>query len=72
MEYTMFAHLTIRTRLIGTMLLLGALMIFIGVRGISALHTTNGVLKDVYENSMMSMKAIADAMPAVRAEAEED
>ena len=57
----MFANLTIRTRLIGTMLLLGALMIFIGVRGISALHTTNGVLKDVYENSMVSMKAIADA-----------
>ncbi|MDR7050133.1 methyl-accepting chemotaxis protein-1 (serine sensor receptor) [Duganella sp. 3397] len=57
----MFANLTIRTRLIGTMLLLGALMIFIGVRGISALHTTNGVLKDVYENSMTSMKAIADA-----------
>ena len=57
----MFSNLTIRTRLIGTMLLLGALMIFIGVRGISALHTTNGVLKDVYENSMMSMKAIADA-----------
>ncbi|MET0266711.1 MAG: methyl-accepting chemotaxis protein, partial [Duganella sp.] len=57
----MFTNLTIRTRLIGTMVLLGALMIFIGVRGISALHTTNGVLKDVYENSMASMKDIADA-----------
>jgi methyl-accepting chemotaxis protein-1 (serine sensor receptor) len=57
----MFANLTIRTRLIGTMLLLGALMIFIGVRGITALSTTNNVLKDVYQNSMVSMKAIADA-----------
>ncbi|WP_229205673.1 methyl-accepting chemotaxis protein [Duganella sp. Leaf126] len=57
----MFANLTIRTRLIGTMLLLGALMIFIGVRGISALRNTNDVLQSVYENSMMSMKAIADA-----------
>jgi methyl-accepting chemotaxis protein-1 (serine sensor receptor) len=57
----MFANLSIRSRLIGTMILLGVLMIFIGVRGITALNTTNGVLKDVYANAMVSMKAIADA-----------
>jgi len=56
----MFSSLTIRTRLIGTMLLLGLLMTFIGVRGIMALDTTNDVLKDVYGNAMVSMKAIAD------------
>ena len=60
-NHTMFANLTIRTRLIGTMILLGLLMTFIGVRGILALDTTNGVLKDVHENAMVSMKAIADA-----------
>lgn len=37
----MFANLSIRTRLIGTMLLLGALMIFIGVRGITAQQDDN-------------------------------
>ncbi|NYE58852.1 methyl-accepting chemotaxis protein [Duganella sp. 1224] len=57
----MFANLTIRTRLIGTMALLGILIIFIGVRGIQALHTSNTVLKDVYSNSMVSMKAIYEA-----------
>jgi methyl-accepting chemotaxis protein-1 (serine sensor receptor) len=56
----MFSSLTIRTRLIGTMFLLGFLMTIIGVRGIMALDTTNGVLKDVYENAMVSMKSIAD------------
>ncbi|WP_308495502.1 methyl-accepting chemotaxis protein [Duganella guangzhouensis] len=53
--------MTIRTRLIGTMALLGILIIFIGVRGIFALQTTNAVLKDVYSNSMVSMKAIYEA-----------
>jgi methyl-accepting chemotaxis protein-1 (serine sensor receptor) len=57
----MFANLTIRTRLIGTMALLGVLIIFIGVKGIFALHTSNNVLKDVYSNSMVSMKAIYEA-----------
>ncbi|MYM73215.1 HAMP domain-containing protein [Duganella sp. FT134W] len=57
----MFANLTIRTRLIGTMALLGLLIIFIGVRGIMALHTSNNVLKDVNSNAMVSMKAIYEA-----------
>ncbi|MRW87965.1 HAMP domain-containing protein [Pseudoduganella sp. FT26W] len=57
----MFANLTIRTRLIGTMALLGLLIIFIGVRGIQTLRTSNDVLKDVYSNSMVSMKAIYEA-----------
>jgi methyl-accepting chemotaxis protein len=57
----MFANLTIRTRLIGTMALLGILIIFIGVRGIFALQTTNAVLRDVYSNSMVSMKSIYEA-----------
>ncbi|WP_432379892.1 methyl-accepting chemotaxis protein [Duganella sp. P38] len=54
----MFANLKIRTRLVGTMALLGVLIIFIGVKGITALQTSNSVLKDVYSNSMVSMKAI--------------
>ncbi len=57
----MFANLTIRTRLIGTMALLGILIIFIGVRGILALQTSNTVLKNVYTDSMESMKAIYSA-----------
>jgi methyl-accepting chemotaxis protein len=57
----MLATLTIRTRLIGTMALLGLLIIFIGARGIFALQTSNEVLKDVYSNSMVSMKAIYEA-----------
>jgi methyl-accepting chemotaxis protein len=57
----MFANLTIRTRLIATMALLGVLIIFIGARGVFALHTSNNVLKDVYSNSMVSMKAIYEA-----------
>ncbi|MYM26865.1 HAMP domain-containing protein [Duganella sp. CY15W] len=57
----MFANLTIRTRLIATMALLGILIIFIGTRGVLALHTSNNVLKDVYANSMVSMKAIYEA-----------
>nr|WP_315260953.1 methyl-accepting chemotaxis protein [uncultured Duganella sp.] len=57
----MFANLKIRTRLIGTMALLGVLIVFIGVKGINALHTSNTVLKDVYSNSMVSMKAIYEA-----------
>jgi methyl-accepting chemotaxis protein len=57
----MFANLTIRTRLIATMALLGVLIIFIGARGVLALHTSNNVLKDVYSNSMVSMKAIYEA-----------
>src|SRR5450830_60213 len=61
LEFIMFANLTIRTRLIGTMALLGILIILIGARGIAALHTSNNVLKDVYSNSMVSMKAIYEA-----------
>ena len=57
----MLANLTIRTRLIATMALLGVLIIFIGARGIAALHTSNTVLKDVYSNAMVSMKAIYEA-----------
>ncbi|NVM77737.1 methyl-accepting chemotaxis protein [Duganella sp. SG902] len=57
----MLANLTIRTRLIATMALLGVLIIFIGARGIAALHTSNNVLKDVYSNAMVSMKAIYEA-----------
>ncbi|HBF50144.1 MAG TPA: hypothetical protein DDX04_06955, partial [Massilia sp.] len=53
--------MTIRTRLIGTMALLSFLMIFIGVAGILALNDTNAVLKNVNENSMVSMKSIMDA-----------
>ena len=37
----MSATLTIRTRLIGTMALLGLLIVFIGVRGILVLRTSD-------------------------------
>ncbi|MYM25117.1 HAMP domain-containing protein [Duganella sp. FT135W] len=57
----MFANLTIRTRLIATMALLGVLIIFIGARGLLALSNSNDVLRDVYSNSMVSMKAIYEA-----------
>jgi methyl-accepting chemotaxis protein-1 (serine sensor receptor) len=57
----MFAHLTIRTRLIGTMTLLGLLIILIGARGIHTLRTTNDVLKDVYSNAMVSMKSLYES-----------
>ena len=57
----MLTNLTIRTRLIATMALLGILIIFIGARGVLALQTSNNVLKDVYSNSMVSMKAIYEA-----------
>jgi len=53
--------MTIRTRLIATMALLSVLMIFIGTAGILALNDTNAVLKNVNENSMVSMKSIMDA-----------
>ena len=52
--------MTIRTRLIATMALLSVLMIFIGTAGILALNDTNAVLKNVNENSMVSMKSIMD------------
>jgi hypothetical protein len=41
----MLTNLTIRTRLIATMALLGILIIFIGARGVLALQTSNNVLK---------------------------
>jgi len=43
------------------MALLSVLMIFIGTAGILALNDTNAVLKNVNENSMVSMKSIMDA-----------
>jgi len=43
------------------MALLSFLMIFIGTAGILALNDTNAVLKNVNENSMVSMKSIMDA-----------
>ncbi|MGV7206592.1 methyl-accepting chemotaxis protein [Oxalobacteraceae bacterium A2-2] len=57
----MFARLTIRTRLIGTIALLSILLVLIGARGIQSLSVSNAVLKDVYANSMVSMKAIYEA-----------
>jgi methyl-accepting chemotaxis protein-1 (serine sensor receptor) len=57
----MFATITIRTRLIGTMTLLGLLIILIGARGIQTLRTSNDVLKDVYSNAMVSMKSLYES-----------
>ncbi len=57
----MLDRITIRTRLIGTITLLALLIVFVGVRGIFELRNSNGVLRDVYGNSMISMKAIYEA-----------
>ncbi|MFC0170273.1 methyl-accepting chemotaxis protein [Pseudoduganella danionis] len=57
----MFDRLTIRTRLTGTIALLALLMLFLGARGIFELRKSNEILKDVYGNSMVSMKAIYES-----------
>ena len=57
----MLDRLTIRTRLIGTIALLALLMLFLGARGIIELRKSNDILKDVYGNSMASMKAIYES-----------
>jgi hypothetical protein len=57
----MFDRLTIRTRLTGTIALLALLMLFLGARGIFELRKSNEILKYVYGNSMVSMKAIYES-----------
>lgn len=61
----MFSTLTIRTRLISTMALLGLLIAVTGVTGISGLHSVNASLMDVYRNSLASTLAIADSQLAL-------
>nr|WP_315259353.1 methyl-accepting chemotaxis protein [uncultured Duganella sp.] len=57
----MFNSITIRTRLIFTMTVLGALMLALGGLSIFGLNTVNYALKDVYSNQMASTVALSNA-----------
>ncbi|WP_295993643.1 methyl-accepting chemotaxis protein [Rugamonas sp.] len=57
----MFKHLTIRTRLVATMTLLGLLIVAIGLMGIFGMRTINASLRDVYANQLASTEALASA-----------
>ncbi|MYM39748.1 methyl-accepting chemotaxis protein [Duganella qianjiadongensis] len=57
----MLDRLTIRTRLTGTIALLGLLILFLGALGIFELRKSNDILKDVYGNAMVSMQSIYES-----------
>jgi methyl-accepting chemotaxis protein-1 (serine sensor receptor) len=57
----MFNSITIRTRLIATMTLLGALMLGLGFLSIFGMNTVNFALKDVYSNQMASTVALSNS-----------
>jgi len=57
----MLDRLTIRTRLTGTIALLGLLILFLGTLGIFELRKSNEILKDVYGNAMVSMQTIYES-----------
>jgi methyl-accepting chemotaxis protein-1 (serine sensor receptor) len=54
----MLEKLTIRTRLIATMILMGAMLLVGGTMSIISLQSTNEVLKEVYSNQLASATAI--------------
>jgi methyl-accepting chemotaxis protein-1 (serine sensor receptor) len=54
----MFNKLTIKTRLIATMALMGAMLLVGGVMSIASLQNSNSVLKEVYSNQLASAVAI--------------
>ena len=54
----MMKNLTLRTRLIGTMLMLGLLIVAIGVMGITGLRATHSALEGVYANQLASTIAV--------------
>jgi methyl-accepting chemotaxis protein-1 (serine sensor receptor) len=57
----MFNSITIRTRLIATMSVIGILMLVLGVLSIFGMNTVNFALKDVYSNQMASTIALGNA-----------
>ena len=57
----MFSRLTIRTRLIATMAILGLLIAVTGTVGIYGVHSVNAALEETYSNQMASAQAIANA-----------
>jgi methyl-accepting chemotaxis protein-1 (serine sensor receptor) len=56
----MFTKLTIRTRLVACMMLLGAMIVAIGVLGVYGMRTANGALQEVYSNQMASALKLTD------------
>jgi len=56
------SKLTIRTRLIASMLLLGALIVVIGGVGVYGMRTANASLQNVYTNQMTSAIKLTDTM----------
>jgi methyl-accepting chemotaxis protein-1 (serine sensor receptor) len=56
----MFTRLTIRTRLIASMMLLGALIVVIGAVGVYGMHSANASLNEVYSNQMSSALKLTD------------
>ena len=57
----MFKKITIRTRLIGTMGLLGLILLVFAALGLFGIRTVEASLKDVYTNQLMSSIAINDS-----------
>ncbi|TWI66492.1 methyl-accepting chemotaxis sensory transducer with TarH sensor [Pseudoduganella lurida] len=55
----MLNRLTIRTRLVATMAILGAIILAVGLMGIWGIRTVNATLEDTYTNQMASTVAIA-------------
>ncbi|MGO4376736.1 methyl-accepting chemotaxis protein [Pseudoduganella sp. RAF19] len=59
--YKMFPDLSIRSRLIATFALLGAVIFAVGAMGIYGMNSTNAALTDTYTNQMASSMAIGSA-----------
>jgi len=57
----MLTNLTIRMRLIASMVVLGALIVIIGVVGVYGMRSANASLQDVYSNQMASALKLTDA-----------
>ena len=54
-------NLTLRARLVGTMLFLGLLIVAIGLMGMSGMRATHRALEQVYSNQLISSIAINNA-----------
>jgi len=57
----MFPDLSIRSRLIATFALLGAVILAVGAMGIYGMNSANNAMTDVYSNQMASSVAIGNA-----------
>ena len=58
----MFTKLTIRTRLVAIMMILGALIVVIGGVGVYGMRSANASLKEVYSDQMASAIKLTDTM----------